>query len=88
MSELIKLTMDEFEEQFKPIKNPRCQDTILFEIYDDDIEYLKTQKTKNIWTLLDEDEKLYVTNGIRWINRLNYILTDIEWTGDVEVTYN
>jgi len=87
MSVLTKISMEEFEERFKPIKNPNFQDTILFETYGDDIQFLKKQNAATLWTLLCEGENIWISNGVHWVNRMNYIVTENKWTMDIEVDY-
>ena len=87
MSTIIKITYDEFVERFKPINSPFSPSTILVETFGKELNYVQKQKISNIWTLLAEHDTLWITNGLHFVNRLNYIMTKHDWTNDIEVEY-
>jgi hypothetical protein len=38
-----------------------------------------------VWTIVDEDGRLYVRPGFRFVNRIDYVLCQVPWTDeDVE----
>lgn len=75
------LSFEEWEKKYKPIE--KSKDCIFFETHcEKDLEFLKQFQKKNsilnCWTLVDGDDgELYIDSGIRWINRMNYIITEI-----------
>lgn len=75
------LDYHEWERKYKPIE--KSEGNILFETHDGkDIvflrKFIKENSVLHIWTLVDGDDgDLFIDSGIRWVNRLNYIVTEI-----------
>lgn len=81
------LYWDKFSEKYKPIKNtfekdPPC-DGHLFE----DRDLLKRVKPNNIWSLIDNNdgEEMFITNGLRIINCLGYLISIENWKDGEEI---
>jgi len=80
------LTWKEFVKEYNPIKNvieedPAC-DGHLFTNFDD----VKSNFKNNIWSLVDDNvDDLYITNKIRYVNALGYLVTKIEYSDDVDI---
>jgi len=72
------MNFDTWLETYKPIVNPK-DDTMYWESFGNDLIELKKHKLHNIWTLIEEDGKEYIVNGIRLINRISFILTKQAW---------
>lgn len=66
--------------KYKPVHNPFSADkkNILFETYDKDLDFVRKQDVKHIWTLID-DEDLLIIPGYHFVNRLNYLVTEKKW---------
>ncbi len=85
-------TDDEFDyflEIYKPIlKNGQIRQ---FETYGEDLEEIKKANAKNVWTVLDgEGQSLILTNGIWVINRMFYLICEIECEeekGNINIEY-
>ncbi len=83
----IEQTFDSWLEEFKPITNhldPNAsfQDEsgkgIMFETYGDEVEFVKKQDPRCIWTYGDGDDGGgYIWNGWHFVNRLGYFITEI-----------
>jgi hypothetical protein len=83
----IEQTFESWLEEFKPITNhldPNAsfQDEsgkgIMFETYGDEVEFVKKQDPRCIWTYGDGDDGGgYIWNGWHFINRLGYFITEI-----------
>src|ERR1700730_15839712 len=55
-------------------EGPGC----LFEPFGQELEFLRQQDPRNVWTLLDgEDGDLYVVNGFHFVNRLGYLISTV-----------
>ena len=37
-----------------------------------------------VWTIVDEDGRLYVCPGFRFVNRIDYVFCEVPWTEDDE----
>lgn len=86
------LNIDEFDKEFHPIMNPFNDDeeSELFEIRGKDFAYVQQANPRTVWTLLDADGELIIVNGYALCDRMNYIITRNEWTGEprtITVTY-
>jgi hypothetical protein len=90
-----------WEARFKPIQNEvtenSCCEGQMFETYGDDLAYVRgvAEKTpRKVWTILDCDGKLILTNGMHFVNRMGYLVTrksapagvdfEIPWSYDPE----
>jgi len=49
--------------------------TILFETYGADYIQVQTANPKHVWTLVEENGKLYLAPGFHYVNRINYLIT-------------
>lgn len=64
-------------EQFKPLTKPGT-DHIAFDTHDD-VNFLRNQPLSNIWTLVDcpELNDPIIVDGCRFVNRLEYYVTEV-----------
>jgi hypothetical protein len=84
---LIKLDFDEWETTFKPMKNPlvdnpdtRPPDGYRFETYGQEDDYVRAfaeVAPLHVWTMLDGEEDLVITDGWHFVNRFAYFITDL-----------
>lgn len=91
----IELTEDQFAEQY-PLRcnhlNPHAawgeeHGGCLFETYGEELEFVRQQDPRNIWTLIDgEDGDLYVLSGFHCVNRIGYLLSSTPVPEGVEVS--
>lgn len=86
----VRITEDEFYEKFKPIKNHiddnASFDGCMYETYDKEFEFVcqKNQTSPNhIWTIVDIDGDLVITNGLHFVNRMGYLITEVPFEDDV-----
>ena len=88
------ITFENFEETYKPIKNPFVQDSsydgYMFETYGVELTHVREQDNKNIWTIVDcDNEETWIIPGYHVVNRLGYILCNIPWESeDIQVNDN
>lgn len=82
----------DWDYKYKPMKNHITKnDDDKFETYGEELEFvrsiLKTEPNR-VWTLIEGDQGLWITNGYHFVNRLNYFITEVPHEGaDVEVPY-
>ena len=88
------MTFEEWEEKYIPIKNwlNKEEDTTLFETYGVEVGFvigIDYMDSRKVWTLIEGDAGLWVTNGYHLVNRLNYFITTEPYEGedDIEVLY-
>lgn len=72
-----------WRDTFSPIKNdlaPKASDDgTVFQISGAQLERVEAALAANpdtVWTLVDADGKLYVTQGHHYVNRMGYFITD------------
>ena len=88
------ITYEQFEEQYKPIKNTLVEDSpyngCMFGTYGAELAHVREQDIKNIWTLIDaENEETFIVPGYSYVDRLGYFITEKEWESeDIEVNDN
>jgi len=90
--EIIKLTEEQFEEQFTLVENHLDDNAswsgAMFETYGEELEYvqMKAQKGNNVWTIIEgDDDTMFIFSGVHLVNRMGYLITREEWTEETEV---
>lgn len=81
------------EEQFdtlKPLKNHLDDNAnfngLLYETFGAELDYVNQQPNDKIWTYIDADGVLVLSNGYHTVNRVGYIITELPYHGpDTEV---
>src|SRR5947209_7446496 len=76
--------LDEFAEKYTLARNPlRPKEDFpagcMFETFGDELEFVRKQNPKKIWTLLEEDGLSWLSTGCHFVNRLGYFVTLQEW---------
>ena len=93
MEKITTLTEEQFEEQFTTVEN-HIDDNAgwngsMFETFGEELEYVKTVNhlfRNNVWTLVEgDDDTMYISNGMRLVNRMGYFITREEWQGETDV---
>jgi len=89
------MSMEEWEKTFKPITNHlddnasfqnEDDEGIMFETYDEELEFVKSQPVRNIWTYHHgEENSTFIVNGMGFINRLGYFVTELPCPPDTEI---
>lgn len=80
------MTFEEWYEKYKPIKNwlRKDEDTETFETFGVEVGVVlgvNRFNEKQVWTLIDGDEGMWVTNGYHLVNRVGYFITEIPYEG-------
>jgi hypothetical protein len=80
----LELTEEEFDAQYTLVRNHIDRHAIwnyedgvgcLFETYGPELEFVKQQDPRNIWTLVDNDGELSVMSGFHLTNRIGYFIS-------------
>lgn len=77
------LSEDEFLSRFQPIPNPLDETAgfdfgeggCVFDTGGQDLEFVRTQPPEKVWTVVDGDDGLEITEGMHFVNRLGYLVT-------------
>jgi hypothetical protein len=90
MSNFIEMTEDEWYKTYKPIKNHidtnASFDGYMFETYDEEVEFVKSQDPAHIWMYGDGDDGGgYIWNGWHFVNRIGYFITEVPCPADVTI---
>ena len=80
-SNLIELTFEEADEQFKFIPNNYDEyssfDGLMFETYGDEVEFVKSCSPDKIWMYGEGDDGgLYIWSGWGFVNRIGYFISE------------
>lgn len=79
----LELTEDEFLDRFRPVPNP-LSDTAgfdfgeggcLFEASGAELAFIRAQPPARVWTIVEGDDGLEITDGMHVVNRLGYLVT-------------
>jgi hypothetical protein len=75
------MTYDYWVDNFQPMTNHLVDDgdTLHYETYGEEVEYVKLQDNKHIWTEVDGDSGTYIVAGWHFVNRINYYITNKPW---------
>jgi hypothetical protein len=81
MDNLIELTFEEADEQFKFMVNNYDEnasfDGLMFETYGDEVEYVKSKPENRIWMYgQGDDGGLYIWSGWGFVNRIGYFISE------------
>ena len=88
------LSLEDWEDRYDPIQDENGEvwyETYKSDSYERDFDALMNEASrlaggekdayKYIWTRIDgsEDDNMYLVNGIRFVNRLDYCITNKPW---------
>ena len=68
---------DDWMKKYKPDMDGNIVKT--YETYGEELKFIKSINSRNIWTMIAEGNDVYIESGYRWVNRLCYIVTEIPW---------
>lgn len=80
-----ELNWDQFEEEFRPIKNPFDKDAsidgCMLETYGAEFEHVRKRAEEapgTVWTFMDDGSGgTLIGEGLQFVNRLGYVLTEV-----------
>ncbi|NRA87973.1 MAG: hypothetical protein HRU28_11420 [Rhizobiales bacterium] len=82
----IEMTVDEWTAKFKPIKNMFEDDApfegCMFETYGQELDFVIKQDNNCIWTNVDVEDGVEISEGYHLVNRLGYFVTEIPRDND------
>ena len=87
MTGILQISYEKFLEKYKPIENHFAKGTDLFETYGKELDFVKQQPLSRIWTLLCEDDDMWVVSGFHHVNRMNYLITERSWGTAIQLDY-
>lgn len=80
---MIKITWEQFEEQYKPVQNHlddnASLDGVMFETFGEELEYVTKiccGNPKLMWSYIDDGETSWLESGNHPCNRIGYVLTE------------
>ena len=81
MDNLIEMTFEEADEQFKFMVNNYDENAsfegLMFETYGDEVEYVKSKPQDRIWMYgQGDDGGLYIWSGWGFVNRIGYFISE------------
>jgi hypothetical protein len=81
MDNLIEMTFEEADEQFKFMVNNYDDNAsfegLMFETYGDEVEYVKSKPENRIWMYgQGDDGGLYIWSGWGFVNRIGYFISE------------
>ena len=86
------MNIDKFYSVYKPVINHlddnASLDGYMFETYDSELEYVKSQPDNLIWTYCDDGDSCYLISGFHLVNRLGYLIASKPFNGEAYTTIN
>ena len=93
-TKLVKMTEDEFYEQFNPVKNHidtnASFDGCMFETFGPELLHVQGRlkddvMKRTIWTIIEVEGKFYYVSGYHYVNRFGYLITEEFIKEDLEI---
>jgi hypothetical protein len=90
----IEMSEDEFDAQYKLLPNHLNPNAgwafdgrgCLFETYGEELEFVRQQDPRTVFTLLDGDDgDPYVASGIHFVNRIGYLISTVPVPEDIDI---
>lgn len=82
-TQLLEIDYEEWFDLYKPVQNPidnnASFDGCLFETSGAEHKYIVDADQLRVWTLLDNDGVLTVSNGYHRVNRMGYFVTEVPY---------
>ena len=76
------ISYENWFKKYRPVANPLASnasfDGCMFETYDEELRFVCAQHPRTIWTLLDCDGKMRIAEGLHYVNRMGYFVTEVE----------
>jgi hypothetical protein len=90
MNTFIEMDYDVWLETYRPILNHidtnASFDGMMFETYDDEVEFVKSQSPDKIWMYGDGDDGgSFIWSGWGFVNRLGYFITEVPCPPDTTI---
>ena len=79
LNELV-VSYDSFIDIYQPIKNQFTEsafDNYMFETYGAELLFVQNQDKDNIWSIIENENKLFILNGMHVVNLLGYMITKL-----------
>ena len=80
------MSNEQWEKTYLPMVNNITNEGISYETYGDEVDYVSQQDERHVWTEMDGDNGVYIVNGMHYVNRIQYYITNKPWTDDVTIT--
>lgn len=65
--------------KFNPISNENDNFPKIFETHGSDLKLINILPNENVWTLIYDDGKSYISPGRHIMNRMNYFVCQNKW---------
>lgn len=73
-------TYSSWVDTFQPMANAiRNNEELPYETVGEELEYIRLQDPKFIWTEVDGDSGTYIVAGYHYVNRIQYYITNRPW---------
>ena len=56
-------------------------DGVMYETYGPELDYVRAQDPRHIWTFCEEEGVLFFSQGYHLVNRLGYVITEKPYNG-------
>jgi hypothetical protein len=79
------LTWNEWVEQFRPMHNKfsKDPDNLMFETFGEEVAFVTKFADQNkVWTYLDTDGGSVTVEGMHYVNRIGYYVTEVPYVED------
>ncbi|MFZ1322332.1 MAG: hypothetical protein WAT71_12330 [Ignavibacteria bacterium] len=87
-----RIRFETFLTKYIPVKNHLKSNApisgYMFETFGEELDYVWEQPVNNVWTIIEGTSGAwYITTGKHLINRIGYLVTENQWTEEIEFKY-
>jgi len=80
--------LDEFEKRYEPLKNNfdkfAAYEGAWFETFGAEEVFVRHADPKTVWTVVEDDEFLWLIAGFHRVNRIAHLITRTPWKSKME----
>ena len=90
----LEISEDEFDARFPLLSNhlnPNAswgsgkEGGCLFETYGEELEFVRRQDPRTVWTLVDGDGDQYLVSGFHFVNRIGYLVSTVPLPEEMDI---
>jgi hypothetical protein len=81
------MTIDEFVDTYEPFEKNGDIRQFDWTVSTEWLEVVKAHKEKKVCTVIEEETELLLVSGVRYVNRLFYVITKNEVPDDLSIKY-
>lgn len=83
MNESKTMTVNQWWDTYTPTENKGGSH--FWETFGDEFKVVRQAEPDKVWTRIEADGQEYIINGLHYVNRVGYYITENGWWGDGDI---